>query len=319
MLTLPDFKEKQIIFIKTSDISFNEIKFENENLVFKKDGQVVNRASCYKIFTCFIIGETTITTKLIRELCKFGISIFFLNNRFAQYASINSMASGNFLLRHQQYNFCSEQEFKIAKRIVENKIGNQIKLLEQTKNKTVVKKLSVILEKIKKQQKIDIEKLLGLEGTASKIFFQNYFINLEWTRRTPRTRQDITNFLMDIGYTILFNFIDSLLNLYGFDTYKGVYHKLFFQRKSLTCDLMEPFRCIIDRQILKSFNLRQINKKDFKIIKGKYELEYQNSQKYAEIFMETIMNNKEKIYCFIKDYYHFVMDHQKYKFPNFII
>ena len=58
-----------------------------------------------------------------------------------------------------------------------------------------------------------------------------------------------------------FNCMDSLLRLYGFDTYKGFYHKLFFQRKSLACDVMEPFRCVIDKQILKAFNLGQIDEK----------------------------------------------------------
>ena len=52
---------------------------------------------------------------------------------------------------------------------------------------------------------------------------------------------------MDIGYTYLFNFIDALLRLYGFDTYLGFYHKEFYQRKSLVCDVVEPFRCIIDK------------------------------------------------------------------------
>jgi CRISPR-associated protein Cas1 len=124
---------------------------------------------------------------------------------------------------------------------------------------------------------------------------------------------------MDIGYTILFNFVDALLNLYGFDTYKGAYHKLFFQRKSLSCDLVEPFRCVVDRQILKSFNLKQINEKDFYIEGGKYELDYDKSQKYAEIFMEAVMARKEEIYLFVQSFYRYYMDDKKYQFPDFKI
>jgi CRISPR-associated protein Cas1 len=63
------------------------------------------------------------------------------------------------------------------------------------------------------------------------------------------------------------------LRLYGFDVYKGFYHKLFFNRKSLASDIMEPFRCVIDKALLKAFNLKQINEKDFKIVDGRYVLE----------------------------------------------
>lgn len=71
----------------------------------------------------------------------------------------------------------------------------------------------------------------------------------------PRTRADIPNLLMDIGYTFIYNFVEANLNLYGFDIYKGFYHQLFFERKSLVCDLVEPFRCLIDKQIRKMYNL----------------------------------------------------------------
>ena len=88
----------------------------------------------------------------------------------------------------------------------------------------------------------------------------------------PGVKPDATNLLLDMGYTFLFNFIDALLLLFGFDSYKGCYHKLFFQRKSLSCDVVEPFRCIIEKQILKSYHLKQINKDDFFIEQWKYAL-----------------------------------------------
>lgn len=319
MLTLPDFKEKQILFIKAERGVFNKIKFENDNVVFMKNDEVVNRASCHKVFAVFIIGDMTITTGILREAGKLGVSIFFLKNNFNSYASVGASAQGNYLLRSAQYSLGDKKEFEIAKFLVFQKIQNQIKLLEEKKRgeKGIIVKMKKLLKSA--EGSLNCAELLGVEGNASKTFFKNYFGGLNWVRRMPRTRQDVTNFLMDIGYTILFNFIDSLLNLYGFDTYKGVYHKLFFQRKSLSCDLVEPFRCLIDRQIKKSFNLKQINKDDFEIIDGKYELDYKNSQKYAEIFMNAIMERKEDVYLFAQGFYRYFMDDKKYKFPEFKI
>jgi CRISPR-associated protein Cas1 len=132
----------------------------------------------------------------------------------------------------------------------------------------------------------------------------------------PRAKPDVLNILMDIGYTFLFNFIDALLRLYGFDTYKGIYHQLFFQRKSLACDLVEPFRCLIDKQILKSYHLRQIDKKDFIVKEGQVFLSYDKQQKYLQIFSECIMKDKEDVFKYIRDFYYFILNGGK-KYPFF--
>ncbi|OGD68772.1 hypothetical protein A2996_00935 [Candidatus Campbellbacteria bacterium RIFCSPLOWO2_01_FULL_34_15] len=318
MLTLPDLREKQILFIKAEHGVFNKIKFENDNIVFMKDNVVINRASCHKVFAVFVMGDMTVTTGVLREASKLGVSFFFMKNNFNSYASVNSHADGNYILRNSQYIMDNNKSFEISKKIVLNKIKNQKTLLAERKvDKKILEKFKKLENSVLKTK--DEKSLLGTEGNASKIFFKEYFKDFDWVRRSPRTRQDIVNFLMDIGYTTLFNFIDSLLNLYGFDTYKGVYHKLFFQRKSLSCDVMEPFRCIIDKQILKSLNLKQINKKDFKVDNGMYELEYKNSQKYAEIFMSAIMEKKEDMYVFVQSFYRYIIDDEKYNFPEFKI
>ena len=313
MLTLPDFREKQVLFITGKDAEINKIKFSNDNIVLTRYDKIENQVSCYKVFAIFIIGDCSLTTVLIRNCQKYGISLFLLKNNFEAYGKIISVAEGNYLLREKQYSF--KNDFKIAKRIVSNKIVNQIFLLKQRKKQTAIDYLIVLKDKIDLAE--SEQDLLGLEGCASKYFFQNYFCDLNWFKRMPRTKVDIPNFLLDLGYTLLFNFIDSLLGIYGFDTYKGFYHKLFFQRKSLTCDLIEPARSIIDKQLLKSYNLGQINKKDFKFTKGKYILPYKSQRKYIEIFSETIMHSREKIFLYIRDFYYFMMNNSE--FPIFQI
>lgn len=318
MLSLPDFKEKQILFIKSEKGVANKIKFENNNIAFLKDDKVINKASCSKVFSVFIIGDMTITTGILKEAKKSGISLFFLKNNMDRYASVCSVAEGNYLLRSAQYKMPKDKEFAIAKKIVSNKINNQIKLVrDRNPDSEKISEIEKLAYQAEKSARDD--ELLGIEGSASRLFFKEYFSSIKWWRRAPRTRQDIPNFLLDIGYTILFNFVDSILGVYGFDNYKGVYHKLFFQRKSLSCDVVEPFRCVIDKQILKSFNLNQINGKDFKFVNGKYELSYEKSSKYSEIFMDAVMERKEDIYVFIQSFYRYFMDDQKYQFPYFEI
>ena len=170
MLTLPDFKEKQILFIDTrSHEGETKIKFLNDNIVFLKDDKVINRASCHKVFTIFILGEITITSGLIKNALKYGISIFFLTFNFRVYAEIGAKGEANFLLRMQQYKMTQKKELELSKFIVLNKMKNQARLLETRLSKE-------LKEKIEKAKNDD--SLRGLEGNYSKDFFKEYFKDL---------------------------------------------------------------------------------------------------------------------------------------------
>lgn len=192
-------------------------------------------------------------------------------------------------------------------------------MLASLRNKDASLKSAItqIKEIYKKIDKVSTdESLRGFEGSVSKLFFAHYFKELKRYKRQPRTRADIPNFLMDMGYSFLYNFIEANLNLYGFDVYRGVYHKLFFERKSLACDLVEPFRCIIDKAILKAYNLNQIQEKEFKFTNGEYQLAWDKRDPYVRIMLTAILEQKLEIFAYIKQYYRYVMGSST-EFPQF--
>lgn len=317
MLSLPDLKEKQVLFVKTEQGVENNLKIINDNIVLLKDGKVQNRLSCSKALAVFIVGECTLTSALIRKSLDYGVSIFLLRDSLENYTSMDAKAAGNYLLRMKQYKLADE--LTPAKYIVKSKIRNGLKLLKNAKK---ISSEEYKADKKELFQKIDDaqeeKELLGIEGSFAKKFFGIYFSELDWYKRMPRAKVDPYNVLLDMGYTFMFNYVDCLLNLFGFDTYKGFYHKLYFQRKSLSCDLVEPFRCLIERQLLSAFHLGQIDKKDFQLIGGRYILKYDKSSKYAKIFLDEIMANKEEIYLYVKQYYRFMM-FEDVGFPDFKI
>ena len=81
---------------------------------------------------------------------------------------------------------------------------------------------------------------------------------------------------------------------------------------------MEPFRCIIDKTLLKAYNLWQINDKDFKFQNWQYVLEWQNGKKYNSIFLKAILEYKKEMFYFTKEYYKYFMKWREY-FPEFYI
>ena len=78
---------------------------------------------------------------------------------------------------------------------------------------------------------------------------------------------------------------------------------------------MEPFRFIIDKALFKAYNLGQIDEKDFAIKNG-YQLEWRKSGKYAQIFLQAIVENRVEILTYIQSYYRYFMRPDKYKFPK---
>jgi len=314
MLTLPDFKEKKIVFIQANKELDSKIRFQNDNLcVFNKE-ELINQISCHRIFSVFIIGSTSITSVLLNKLRKYGISLFILADNFSLVAEIMSQAEGNYILRSKQY--FTTDSLAIAKNIVINKASNQFDTLMASKCQIdPYFFIESTTGKIVKAS--NLQQLLGIEGNLSKKYFNLLFKEIGWLKRSPQTKIDITNLLLDIGYAFLFNYTDSLLKLFGFDTYKGYYHQLFFQRKSLSCDLMEPGRCLIERALLKAYRLKRIRDEDFTFRNGGFIMKSdpQIRKKYTSIFFEAIANHKENLYIFIRNFYRLIMGMEQFYIP----
>lgn len=320
MMSWPDFKYKQIIIHKTIGEK-ERLRFRADNLVIEdEEGNVLVQQSCHKIFAVFIVGDTTLTSVIIKKSVAFSFPIILMNHNFKVISRINCAAEGNTLLRRIQYDPSFDNLF-VAKELVRQKINNQRNLLSSLRylsqdDKDVIAKL----KEVDVSSANDIHELMGIEGSASKLFFSAYFRPLGWQRREPRCKRDIYNLLLDIGYTYLFNFIEAMLCLYGFDLYQGVLHTNFYQRKSLVCDIVEPFRCIIDKRLRKAYNLGQIDESDFFFSKGQWSLEYKNQEKYTKLFVRDLMDEKERIFIYCQTYYRWLMKKKSAtEFPVFNI
>ncbi len=302
MLTAPDFQQKQIV---VAMISHGEkMSFKNDNLVITNEAGIKFQTTCYRLFTLFVVGHITVTTGLLQRAKKFGFSIVFLTHGLTPYGSWQAKTEGNVLLRRKQYTYGGTE---IAQHIIANKVEQQIEVLQKRRDKSVELKEAIVqLQSYRARLPsvdLNFEQILGIEGIASRVYFQQMFNEIGWKGRKPRVKADIVNVLLDIGYTQLFNLIDALLNLYGFDTYQGVYHQTFFQRKSLVCDLVEPFRPLVDDCIRKAYNLNQIDNKHFDFTNGQYSLKISESKHYISLLLKSLLDNKQQIFIYIQTYY----------------
>ena len=302
MITAPDFAKKQIVFV-----FFNEgekLAFSNSNIVVRtSNGTIKFQVTCYRLFLIFAVGHCSLTSAVIQEAKKFGFFIALMTPGFRLYAIVGADKEGNTLLRRKQYLY---EGLDLAKHITENKIDNQIAELKSVRNKneSIKEAILTLTGYYKKINSLEnLNEIMAYEGLASKIYFRNHFNNVRWNGRQPRIKLDYVNSALDIGYTLLFTYIDALISVYGFDTYCGVMHKQFYMRKSLVCDLVEPFRVLIDHTVKKSINLKQIVPEDFIEINHQWRLQWKESSKYVELFMVPLIEEKEMIFDYIQSYY----------------
>ena len=122
----------------------------------------------------------------------------------------------------------------------------------------------IVADKIRKQadflhelQKFDEETLLrsylhqiashdatNREGHAAKVYFNAVF-GMDFTR----SEENIINSALNYGYSIILSAFNREIVAHGYLTQLGIFHDNMFNHFNLSCDLMEPFRILVDRKV----------------------------------------------------------------------
>lgn len=83
------------------------------------------------------------------------------------------------------------------------------------------------------------------EGHAAKVYF-NALFGMEFTR----SEENITNAALNYGYSIILSAFNREIVAQGYLTQLGIFHDNMFNHFNLSCDLMEPFRILVDRKVV---------------------------------------------------------------------
>lgn len=100
------------------------------------------------------------------------------------------------------------------------------------------------------------------EGHAAKVYF-NALFGMEFTRRLDCP----VNAALNYGYSILLSAINREISALGCINQLGIFHDNRFNHFNLSCDLVEPFRCLVDERVL-SFMPVTFDKDDKRMLWG---------------------------------------------------
>ena len=230
-----------------------------------------------------IIIESTavsITASLISELAKRKIKVIFCDEKRNPSCELVNYYGSHDMSNKIRKQIAWKQQTKEAiwTEIVTDKIRKQKDLLELLRRKE-----SALLDTYLKE--ITWNDGTNREGHAAKVYFNSLF-GLDFTR----TEDSLINAALNYGYSVLMSAFAREIVASGYLTQLGIFHDNMFNQFNLASDLMEPFRILIDREVLMmTLEVFQHSEKMQLVNVLNHEVRIDGKVQYV--------NNAIKIYC----------------------
>ena len=214
----------------------SKISYKNRFLVVKReeDEKYIHLSEIDTIIVDSI--SVSISAYLLKELAENKINIMFCDekhNPFGELVPYYSKHNTSKMIK-EQISWKATDKDKMWAEIVKNKIMNQALLLRKIKSSKYELVLSYVDEVVSGDK-------TNREGHAAKVYFNALFGN-----KFVRNADDSINAALNYGYAILLSTINKEIINNGYLTQLGIHHKNEFNEFNLTCDLMEPFRIVVD-------------------------------------------------------------------------
>jgi len=220
----------------------SKVEYSLNYLVFKT-AEETKRILLDEIHT--VIFESTavaVTTSLLNELVVRKIKVIFCDEKHNPSSELMPYYNAHNTSKriYEQTHWLEECRNLVWTRIVKQKIINQALLLKLAGKEDKYKQLLFYSEEIVAGD------LTNREGHAAKVFFNNIFYN-------GFTRNDDSkiNVYLDYGYTILLSQFNRVIVSSGYLTQIGIHHIGETNPFNFSCDLIEPFRFLIDMEAMK--------------------------------------------------------------------
>ena len=252
-----------------------------------RDGdQLKQEARLGEVSQINLLGNVQISTQAIQSFCSAEVPVCYFSQGGWFYGITSGLNSRNVFLRHRQF-MSAEHDgiaLRLSRKLVAGKIRNQRTLLQRNHIEPPEQPLRLLKALADKAEAAkELESLLGIEGSAARVYFSEFAgmlkageedddahqgqrtqFRFDFTERNRRPPRDPVNALLSLAYSILAKDLTITCYALGFDPYWGFYHQPRFGRPALALDLMEPFRALIaDSAVLTAINTRMVTPADF--------------------------------------------------------
>ncbi len=301
-MILPSADESLPVYVQDQGVYIGK---SYGNLLIKQKRQCLKRIPMHEISHLALFGNVQISTQAMQSLCYRNIPVCFFSMGGWFYGILKGLGHKNIELRNAQHR-CAQDEKKVldvSRRIVADKIKNCRTLLRRNSNKSSkipLRSLSTLAEKAQKTE--SLSSLLGIEGSAASVYFQNFndmlkikeeekkkFNMQSRNRRPPR---DPINALLSFAYALLVKTWIVTVQTVGLDPYLGFYHQIKYGKPALALDMMEPFRPLIaDSAVILALNNNVITSEDFTVRISAASMKPNARKKFITVFEKRLSQN----------------------------
>ncbi len=268
------------------------LDFDNNCVVVKyeKAGQTIPIKYIQQVIC---LHNVQISTRLLGLFNENGIDFCVINNRYTE---------RTYGLFGKQYNDGKRRLtwYKVLSTyVIQRQIAQYVVKLKVTKQRTFQRYMGFTpTSRIQIEESTNLSQLLGIEGSQQRQYWrwykQFFSSNLQFNARLRRPPPDPVNACLSLAYTLLYHNCTRALIIAGLDPYLGCYHTPCHGRYSLSCDLMEPMRIIVDYFVWQLFANEHLTQRHFSQTNGQCLLVkegrlifYQHWDKHQEYVMKT--------------------------------
>jgi CRISPR-associated protein Cas1 len=244
-------------------------------VVLLEKGEEVASRRLLDVSHIAVFGNVDVGSALLRDCFDAGIAVLWFTAGGWFCGIAQGMPRGNVTLRMRQHRAAMTGDLSIVRQFVIGKIKNQRTLLRRHGGavaRTAVAQLAGLVDKARDGR--SLESLLGIEGTAARLYFEQFSVLLRPTTplgpgpafdgRNRRPPRDPVNAVLSFVYSLLIKDCTVALLAAGLDPFIGLYHQPRFGRPSLALDLAEEVRPLVgDSVVLTLVNNGELAVSDF--------------------------------------------------------
>ncbi|MGH9153935.1 MAG: CRISPR-associated endonuclease Cas4g/Cas1g [Acidimicrobiales bacterium] len=227
-----------------------------------------------------VFGNVQVTTQALRRFFANEVPVAFFSSGGWLQGMAEGLPSKHVELRRRQVVLAGQGGLEVARRLVAGKVRNCRTLLRRNGRPAPQATLDSLGRLVAQAGEAPSSAtLLGLEGTAARLYFQALPTMLRPELRLPgapfsfegRNRRpplDPVNCLLSFAYALLVKDLVAVLWTVGFDPYLGFFHRPRFGRPALALDLAEEFRPLVgDSVVVNCVNNGEVKPSHF-VVRG---------------------------------------------------
>lgn len=267
----PENDDGEILVVQTPGAQVGQ---RGDQIVVSIKGEESRKLPGHQLRAIYCYGAVQLTAQAVETCLDLGIDVSYFSPAGRFIGLLRALPASGVDARRGQYRLFEEPgiRLQLARECIRAKIHNQRVML--MRNGDPPDRTLALLTNYRDATAgaRDVTELLGIEGTAAALYFEQFATMLketeawkfDWNGRNRRPPRDPVNAMLSLGYSMLAKELTGVCHSVGLDPFLGFLHQPRYGRPALALDLMEEFRPLTaDSVAISLINRGEVGPEDF--------------------------------------------------------